>query len=100
MRLDNVEDVYALSPMQEGMLYHAVSEEGSGVFVTQLSAVLTVAAPADSSLAIFKRAWTRLVKRHECLRTAFLWDGLDEPLQVVREQRGARVEGGGLARPR
>ena len=34
----------------------------------------------------FRRAWESVVKRHAILRTAFLWEGLEEPIQVVRRQ--------------
>ena len=40
MKLENVSDVYPLSPMQEGMLFHAVMEPGTGVYVDQ--AVVTL----------------------------------------------------------
>jgi amino acid adenylation domain-containing protein/non-ribosomal peptide synthase protein (TIGR01720 family) len=78
--LENVEDVYALTPMQQGMLFHAITEPGSGVFVDQIAARLR--GPLD--VPRFTRAWSDVVRRHAALRTAFLWDGLDEPLQVVR----------------
>ena len=80
-RLDNVQDVYPLSPMQEGMLFHAISAPGSGVFVNQICVDLA----GEVDPRAFRAAWAELVSRHDTLRTAFLWDGLDQPLQVVRE---------------
>ncbi len=77
----NVEDVYPLSPAQNGMLFHGLMAPQSGVYVTQVTCTL----PADLDRRRFRQAWERLVKRHGVLRTAFLWDGLDEPLQVVRK---------------
>jgi amino acid adenylation domain-containing protein/non-ribosomal peptide synthase protein (TIGR01720 family) len=79
--LENVEDVYPLTPMQAGMLFHSISEPGIGVFIDQICSVLV----GDLDVPRFKRAWDRLARRHAVLRTAFLWDGLDEPLQVVRQ---------------
>ncbi len=78
--LDNVEDVYALSPMQEGMLFHSIASPGSGVFVNQISMV----ADGAVDVPILQQVWDELVSRHTLLRTAFVWDGVDEPLQVVR----------------
>ncbi|MFL6196133.1 MAG: amino acid adenylation domain-containing protein [Thermoanaerobaculia bacterium] len=77
----NVEDAYPLSPAQNGILFHGLMAPGSGVYVTQVSCTL----PADLDAGLFRRAWERLVERHGVLRTAFFWDGLDEPLQVVRK---------------
>ncbi len=69
---------YPLSPLQQGMLFHALSEPRSGVDIEQL--VLTLREPVD--VAGLRAAWERVVARHAVLRTAFLWDGA-EPLQEV-----------------
>lgn len=82
--MENVEDVYSLAPIQEGLVYHTISDPASGVFVDQVSCVLV----GDLDLVTFKHSWALTVARHTSLRTCFLWDGLDEPLQVVREQIG------------
>ncbi len=80
-QLENVEDIYPLTPMQEGMLFHTVSAPGSGVFVDQICVEL--GGPIDG--AVLRAAWLALVERHQALRTAFVWDGLDQPLQIVRQ---------------
>jgi hypothetical protein len=54
----------------------------SGVYVNQLTCSLA----ADLDPGLFRQAWERLVERHTVLRTAFLWDGLDEPLQAVHRR--------------
>jgi amino acid adenylation domain-containing protein len=79
----NVEDVYLLSPAQEGMLlYLLVSGAGSQVYFDQF--VCTLRGPCDG--AAWRRAWERVVARHGALRTFFLWEKRDRPLQVVRRQ--------------
>ena len=80
--MKNVEDIYPLTPLQSGMLFHSLMAPGSGVYVNQVTCTL----PADLDSGRFRRAWEGLVQRHGVLRTAFLWDGLDEPLQVLRKQ--------------
>ncbi|MFP5288072.1 MAG: condensation domain-containing protein, partial [Thermoanaerobaculia bacterium] len=80
--MKNVEDIYPLTPLQSGMLFHSLMAPDSGVYVTQVTCTL----PADLDAGRFRQAWERLVERHGVLRTAFLWDGLDEPLQVVRKK--------------
>lgn len=82
--MKNVADIYPLSPVQLGMLFHTLAEEsaeGSGVYVNQYTCQLV----GPLNLALFRQAWEQTVASHPVLRTAFLWEGLDEPLQVVRE---------------
>ncbi len=80
--MKNVEDIYPLSPLQLGMLFHTLKEPGSGVYVEQYSCTLT----GDLDYEIFKSAWQAVVQFHPVLRTAFFWEGLDEALQVVRRK--------------
>lgn len=78
----NVEDVVPLSPMQSLMLLHEVGAPGRSVLVNQTC--YAVRGPLDR--AAFEEAVSRLVARHPALRTCFVWEGLDEPLQVVRTE--------------
>src|SRR5512132_980195 len=74
-----LEDTYALSPMQQGMLFHALYVAKPGVDVEQMLCVFRE--PLD--IATFERAFGRVVAEHAILRTAFRWEGIDEPLQEV-----------------
>ena len=76
----SVEDVYPLSPLQEGMLFHCLRAPNSGAYVTHLALRISGALDVEA----FKRAWDRLVNRHTALRTGFLWDKVSESVQVVR----------------
>ncbi|HKH48755.1 MAG TPA: amino acid adenylation domain-containing protein, partial [Thermoanaerobaculia bacterium] len=78
--LKDVADVYPLSAVQNGMLFHSLLTPESGIYVNQATCTL----PEDLDGRLFQQAWERLIERHGVLRTAFLWDGLDAPLQVVR----------------
>lgn len=77
--MKNVEDIYPLSPMQQLMLVHALSAAG-GVLHEQLSCTLE----GELDAAALRRAWESVVARHGALRTAFAWEGLKKPVQVVR----------------
>ncbi len=79
--MKGVEDIYPLSPMQQGMLFHALYAPDSGAYIEHISSSID----GDLDLACFEEAWRRVLARHPILRTAFLWEGLDEPVQVVRE---------------
>jgi amino acid adenylation domain-containing protein/non-ribosomal peptide synthase protein (TIGR01720 family) len=73
-----VEDLYGLSPAQEGMLLHTLREPGSGVFLLQKVLPLK-----QHDVAPFLKAWQRVLDRHPVLRTSFHWEGLGKPVQVV-----------------
>ncbi|QRO01039.1 amino acid adenylation domain-containing protein [Archangium violaceum] len=79
-----VEDVYPLTPMQQGMLFHMRLAPEKGVYLEQLT--WNIRAQLESGA--LRRAWQTVVSRHAALRTAFLWEGLSEPVQVVQ----AKVE--------
>jgi amino acid adenylation domain-containing protein/non-ribosomal peptide synthase protein (TIGR01720 family) len=83
-----IEDVYPLSPMQQGMLFHSVYGPESGDYVVQISCELH----SDLKAAAFARAWQYVVNRHAILRTSFAWKGLAEPLQMVHRKMNFRVE--------
>ncbi|HEY7490498.1 MAG TPA: amino acid adenylation domain-containing protein, partial [Candidatus Tectomicrobia bacterium] len=82
MAMTSIEDIYPLSPMQQGMLFHSLYAPDSGVYVEQLSCTLH----GDLNIQAFERAWQQVVHRHSVLRTAFVWEDVDEPLQVVHQQ--------------
>ena len=77
--VENLEDLYQLSPMQLGMLFHTLEAPESGVYFEQ--SVFTIEGPLDASS--FERAWQAVINRHSILRSAFLWQNLDSPVQVV-----------------
>ena len=77
-----VEDIYPLSPTQQGMLFHSLYSPQSGVYVVQVGCTLRGALDRQA----LAHAWQQLVQRHAVLRTAFGWSNLEEPLQVVGRQ--------------
>lgn len=79
MSSERIEDMYPLSPLQRGMLFHSIYAPESGVYVVQLSCLLH----GPLNVPAFRQAWQRVVDRHPILRTAFVWVDLDEPVQVV-----------------
>ncbi|WP_017328293.1 non-ribosomal peptide synthetase [Synechococcus sp. PCC 7336] len=77
-----VENIYELSPMQQGMLFHTLASPQSGVYVQQYSWTLQ----GELRLSVLQQAWQQVVDRHAILRTSFHWDNLEKPYQVVYEQ--------------
>jgi amino acid adenylation domain-containing protein len=78
----NVEDIYPLSPMQQGMLFHSLYAPESGVYFSQVSCTLT----GNLDVPTFEEAWQKVVERHSIFRTAFIWESLNQPVQVVYRQ--------------
>lgn len=79
MNVAEIVRIYPLTPVQQGMLFHVLAEPESGVYLTQ--AEFLVRGSVDP--AMFRRCWEALTARHDALRTAVVWEELDQPLQVV-----------------
>src|ERR1700754_1316963 len=82
MKQHKVEDIYELSPLQQGMLFHCLYSPESAFYFEQVSMRLQGAIDVST----FKRAWNDVVARNAVLRTSFHWDGLEKPLQVVHRE--------------
>jgi amino acid adenylation domain-containing protein len=82
MKLKNVEDIYPLAPTQQGILFHNFYNPGSAMYFE----IITWTIHGEVNIEALEKAWQRVVNRHPVLRTFFVWEGLDEPLQVVRKQ--------------
>ena len=87
-RLRNLEDIFRLSPVQQGMLYHTLTAPGTGIYHEQFT--MSYGAGFDPDL--FVAAWRREVARQPVLRTSLLWEDLDEPVQVVHRSAEVPVE--------
>ncbi|MDY7092224.1 MAG: amino acid adenylation domain-containing protein [Acidobacteriota bacterium] len=82
MNPEDIADLYELSPMQQGMLFHSLQLAERGVYLLQL--VASLEGPLDPGA--FAAAWRRVLAAHGVLRTTFHWRELDKPLQVVHHE--------------
>ncbi|MFE2756327.1 amino acid adenylation domain-containing protein, partial [Actinosynnema sp. NPDC059335] len=80
----DVEDVYPLTPLQAGMLFHDLVDDGTAYLNQMRVRLSNVTDPRRLG-----EAWQRVVDRTPVLRSGVAWEGLDEPVQVVR--RGVRL---------
>ncbi|MFD4530468.1 condensation domain-containing protein, partial [Streptomyces sp. NPDC058470] len=79
-----VEDVWPVSPLQEGLLFHALfDEQGTDVYVEQM--VLGLEGPLDAG--VLRASWQALLDRHASLRAGFRqMAGMEHPVQVIMRQ--------------
>ncbi len=76
---ENIEDIIALTPMQEGMLFHYLNEPNSELYFEQLSIRIT----GDINETVIQKAWNYVAETNEMLRTVFRWKNISKPLQIV-----------------
>ncbi|MFJ4577652.1 condensation domain-containing protein, partial [Streptomyces sp. NPDC088846] len=81
--MTNVENIYKLSPLQSGMLFHVLYDSADdNPYVAQSVDEFVGVLDAER----LREAWQAVVDRHAALRSAFVWEGLDEPVQVVQRR--------------
>jgi hypothetical protein len=85
-RLDNVEDIYELSALQQAVLHRAL-QNPSGALQRQW-----IYRTNGLDIPAFLRACQLVIDRHAILRTAFHHEGLKKPVQVVRRRALLQVE--------
>jgi iturin family lipopeptide synthetase B len=79
----DIEDLYLLSPMQEGMLFHALYDNASAGYFEQIS--YTLEGEVDENL--IEQSINQLIRRHPTLRTLFLYQGFERPIQLVLKEK-------------
>ncbi|WP_122572556.1 non-ribosomal peptide synthetase, partial [Pseudomonas viridiflava] len=75
----NVQDIYPVGPLQAGILYHHLAAGDSDPYLLQPRFTFADATRLDA----FCGALQQVIERHDILRTALFWEGLQAPVQVV-----------------
>ncbi|MBK8452741.1 MAG: condensation domain-containing protein [Thiofilum sp.] len=83
MKKNDLQDIYPLAPLQEGLLFHYLSDEQSNAYFEQI----TFRLQGEVDLCLFEASWNLLLQRHDILRTVFSHEKTNRPLQVVLRQR-------------
>ncbi|HEX6292328.1 MAG TPA: amino acid adenylation domain-containing protein [Herpetosiphonaceae bacterium] len=82
-----IEDLYPLAPVQEHMLRRYLAAPEPGLYL-----VYGILFLQPVNLPAFRRAWQQVVNRQAVLRTSFVWEGVDQPFQVVHKQVHLPIE--------
>ncbi|AZE62033.1 MULTISPECIES: non-ribosomal peptide synthetase [Pseudomonas fluorescens group] len=83
----NVQEIYPLAPLQEGLLYHHLTDERDPYQQQALFSFVH-----REQLDAFANALQQVIDRHDILRTSLVWDTLEQPMQVVWRQARLQVE--------
>ncbi len=78
----NIQAIYPLTPIQEGILFHVLESPRTGMYFNQF----TCRIEGKLDLNRLERAWQAAFARHSALRTLFTWEKRDRPLQIVRSR--------------
>ncbi|MEC2799606.1 condensation domain-containing protein, partial [Bacillus thuringiensis] len=83
--MGDVIDIYGLSPLQKGILFHTLydqDDEHSFSYIVQVGFLLG----GQLDIATFEKAWEYVIHRHEVLRSVFVWEEVEKPLQAVYQR--------------
>ncbi|MGY2168118.1 non-ribosomal peptide synthetase [Pseudomonas gingeri] len=83
-----IEDVYPLTPMQEGLLLHTLLEPGTGLYYMQDRYRIN----SELDPQRFAQAWQAVIARHEALRASFCWNVGEDMLQVIHKPGSTPIE--------
>lgn len=75
----NIEDVFPVTPLQAGMLFHDLKEPDSSVYIQQYAFSIR----GEFDMEKLDEAWRQSLHKIPSLRTSFHWEGLSQPLQAV-----------------
>ncbi|MCU0286656.1 MAG: amino acid adenylation domain-containing protein, partial [Acidobacteria bacterium] len=83
----SIDTILPLTPLQEGMLFHYLQNPNSEFYFEQLTLEIFGTIAVD----LFEKAWNLVTQANEMLRTAFLWEKLEKPSQVIFKENPCEI---------
>ncbi|UKE75270.1 amino acid adenylation domain-containing protein [Xanthomonas graminis pv. phlei] len=83
----NIQDLYPLAPLQEGLLFHHLADPDADPYVN----TTVLAFETEQHAAAFLSAFDQVVRRHDILRTSIVWQDMPAPVQVVWRSAALQV---------
>ncbi|NOQ24722.1 MAG: AMP-binding protein [Bacteroidales bacterium] len=78
----DIEDIYRLAPLQEGILFHSLYETSPSYNIQSV-----IPLSGDLKIEVLRNSFNKIIERHDILRTVFVHENVDLPLQVVLKER-------------
>jgi tyrocidine synthetase-3 len=78
----NIENIFDLTALQEGMLFHYLNSAKSNIYCAQLSLEIDGLIIKD----YFQEAWNKVIENNEMLRIVFRWEKLSKPIQIILKE--------------
>jgi iturin family lipopeptide synthetase B len=82
-----IQNIYPLTPMQQGMLFNYLFNRDSKAYFQQLSFLVE----ADLDINIFEMSVNKVIERYDIFRSIFIYEKVEEPKQVVLTKRSAKI---------
>lgn len=79
MRTTDIQDVYELTPLQQGLLFHCLQAPSAGFYIEQMHFTMR----GELRVDVIREAWKTIIARHPGLRTSFSWEDINRPVQIV-----------------
>jgi tyrocidine synthetase-3 len=82
-----IEKIYSLAPMQEGMLFHALMDNRSSAYFQQNLFSLK----GEVEPTLLEESLNRVAQRYDVFRTVFRWENVKQPMQIVFKKRPFKI---------
>ncbi|WP_432403717.1 amino acid adenylation domain-containing protein [Wukongibacter sp. M2B1] len=83
----DVKDIYSLSPMQEGMLFHYILDKKTSAYFEQTTFTLK----GELDIEAFEKTFNKIVEKYDVLRTVFTYRKTRKPRQIVLKSRQSKI---------
>ncbi|MBN2862730.1 MAG: amino acid adenylation domain-containing protein [Bacteroidales bacterium] len=87
IKKEDIKDIYYLSPMQEGMLFHYLLDRESTAYLEQFVFRLQ----SSLNIDLLNKSFNLLLERYDIFRTAFIYEKVKRPVQAVLKKRASQV---------